>query len=156
MYIVTSKKADKINGQTATVVSQVANAPIQIMLCISKKTLTHEFIKDSGLVGVSVLTQTAPMKVIGHFGFRSGRDFDKFAEIDFKTWKTGCPLVFDNALAVMEGKVIMQKALKTHTIFVANLISAKNIRKGTAMTYEYYQTVLKGKASENAPTYHCV
>ena len=155
MYIVTSKDANKKNGQIATVVSQVTAEPIQLMTCISKETLTHEMIEATGLIGVSILEEATPMKFIGHFGFRSGREFDKFVDMPFKEGKLGVPLVLKHTLVVLEGQVNRCLDVGTHTIFVFEVLSSDRVKKGEAMTYEYYHTVVKGKSPKNAPTYHC-
>ena len=134
MYIITSKLDDRFNGQIATVVVQVTSDPIQIMTCISKNTLTHEFIKQSGILGISILEQETPMKFIGHFGFRSGRDVDKFADIKFKISDINCPLVLEHALVVMDSKVNKQVDVGSHSIFIADLLDAEIVKQGTAMT----------------------
>jgi len=38
---------------------------------------------------VSVLDESAPMKFFGPFGFRSGRDIDKFEKATYKNEGTG-------------------------------------------------------------------
>lgn len=39
-------------------------------------------IEKSGVFSVSVLPVTVPMELSGQFGFKSGRDLDKFAETE--------------------------------------------------------------------------
>lgn len=155
MYVVTSKKDDKINGQIASVVFQATNDPIQIAACISKETLTHDYIEYSKVFGFSILNKSTPMPFIGHFGFRSGRDIDKFININYEKGLTGCPLVTDNALVLLEVNVNQSVDVGTHSLFIGKLQSAKRINEGEAMTYEYYHTVIKGKSPKNAPTYVC-
>lgn len=153
MYIITTKLDDKINGQLATVVFQVTSSPIQLAVCLSKKTYTHELVQQSKIIGISVLVQDTPTKAIGLFGYRCGRDCFKFGGVNYETGVTGVPLVTDNALAVMEIAVNQIMDVGTHTLFVGELKSSKKIREGVAMTYEYYHEVKKGKSPENAPTY---
>ena len=153
MYIVSSKLGAKLNGQIATTVMQVTHEPIQISVCLSKNTLTHEMIQTSRVFGISVLSQTTPMTFIGKFGYKCGRNFDKCTGVCCEQNITGCPLILDNSLVVLESKVSKTLDVGTHTIFVGNLLYAKQIQDGTAMSYEYYHTVLKGKAPANAPTY---
>ena len=78
VYIVTSKAGDRINGQTANALMQVCSSPPLIAMAINKENLTHEFIKKSGVFTVSILSQDAPPRLIGRFGFKSGREVDKF------------------------------------------------------------------------------
>ena len=80
-------------------------------------------------------------------------DIDKFADTDFEKGTLGCPLISENIIAQLEGKVTDQLDVGTHTIFVAELESSKMVADKEAMTYEYYHDVLKGKSPENAPTH---
>jgi len=122
-------------------------------VAISKNNLTHEFISKSGAFAVSVLDESTPMKLIGLFGFKSGRDVDKLSLCAFKKGVTGCPLVTDNTLSLLEVKVIDQVDVGTHTIFVGDLVGAEVLRQGKPLTYAFYHEIKKGKASKNAPTY---
>lgn len=153
MYIITSKLGDKINGQIATTVMQVTNSPIQLSVCLSNKTLTHEMIMQSKVFGVSILRQETPMVFIGRFGFKCGRDTEKCKGVNYEQNLTGCPLVIENSLATMEAQVQQTVNLDSHTLFIGTLLSAKNIDNGTALTYEYYHSIIKGKSPENAPTH---
>ncbi|HCU05407.1 MAG: flavin reductase [Gammaproteobacteria bacterium GWE2_42_36] len=153
LYIVTSLRDDQLNGQIASVVFQVTCDPPKIATCLSKNTLTHEYVQSSGVFGVSLLEKETSMPFIGRFGFRSGRDINKFENIHYEIGLTGCPLVIDNALTTLEVKVTQSVDVGTHTLYVGELISAKELKVGEALTYEYYHTFKKGKSPKNAPTY---
>jgi len=153
LYVVTSHLGEKLNGQIANTVFQVSSEPPRIAVSINKSNLTHEYISKSGVLAVSMLEQSTPMTFIGLFGFKSGRDVDKLSQVKYKMGVTGCPLVTENALAVMEGKVIGNADAGTHTIFVVELVAAEFLREGTPLTYAYYHEAKKGKAPKSAPTY---
>ena len=84
LYIVTSRDGDRLNGQIVNTVIQVTSDPPRVAVIINKKNLTHEYISKSKVFGVSVLDEATPMKFLGPFGFRSGRDMNKFKEVEFK------------------------------------------------------------------------
>jgi len=153
LYVIASRKGDKINGQIANTVIQVCSEPPTISVCINKGNLTHEFIRDSGAFTVSVLAQDTPLGFIGNFGFKSGRDVDKFKGINHKTGQTQAPIVLDNALAYLEAKVLQKVDVSTHTIFVAELVDAEVLREGVPMTYAYYHEVKRGTTPKTAPSY---
>jgi flavin reductase (DIM6/NTAB) family NADH-FMN oxidoreductase RutF len=77
VYVVTSKKGDRFNGQIANTVFQVTSEPPAVAVSINKSNLTHEFIKESRVFTASVLCEETPLTFIGRFGFKSGRDTDK-------------------------------------------------------------------------------
>jgi ferric-chelate reductase [NAD(P)H] len=145
LYIVTSLDGDRLNGQIVNTVIQVTSDPARVAVIVNKQNLTHEFISKSGLFGVSVLDESAPMTFLGPFGFRSGRDVDKLSQVQFKIGVTGCPLVLEYALSVLEAEVIDQIDLGTHTIFIGDTVNAEVLKEGRPLTYRYYQEFLKGK-----------
>jgi flavin reductase (DIM6/NTAB) family NADH-FMN oxidoreductase RutF len=153
LYVVTSYQDDKLNGQIANTVFQVTAEPPRIAVSINKNNLTRQYIEGSGAFAVSVLEQDTPMIFIGLFGFKSGRDVDKLSRVNFKKGVTGCPLVTDNTLSVMEAKIIGKLDAGTHTIFLGELTHAEVLKEGTPLTYAFYQEKKKGKSPKNAPTY---
>ena len=153
MYIVTSIVGDKMNGQIANTVFQVTSEPPAIAVSINKDNLTHKYIEKSGVFAVSVLSKEADMKLIGQFGFKSGREIDKFKGIEFRKGATGCPIVLNSALAYLEAEVQARFDAGTHTIFLGKLVDAGILKEGEPMTYSYYHTVKKGRAPKTAPTY---
>ena len=78
MYIVSSKNGDKINAQLSNTVVQISPEPPTMLISVSKKNLTHEFIENSKVFTINIISDICEMKDIGQFGFRTGRDFDKF------------------------------------------------------------------------------
>ena len=153
VYIISSKKEDRINGQIANTVFQTTSEPPTIAVCINKENLTHEFITESKVFSVSVLEQETDMKFIGKFGFKSGRDEDKFKGVNHKIGITGAPIIRENTIAFMEAEVVMEMDAGTHTLFVGKVVEAGNIKKAKPLTYDYYHQVKKGVSPKTAPTY---
>jgi flavin reductase (DIM6/NTAB) family NADH-FMN oxidoreductase RutF/rubredoxin len=153
LYIVTSCDGEKADGLIANTVCQVTAEPPRISVCIHKENLTHDYIMKSRAFSVSVLDESAPLKFIGIFGFNSGRKIDKLAKVCSRRGKTGCPVVTENSIAVFEGRVIVQVDAGTHTIFIADVVSAETLKAGKPLTYSYYREHLRGKTPKNAPTY---
>jgi len=154
LYVVTSKKDGKFNGQIANTVIQVTSDPQMISVCLNKQNLTHEFVQASKVLAVSILSQETPMEFIGRFGFKSGRDVDKFKDLQPVLGVTGAPIVLDNALAYLEAQVVDSISVVTHTLFIGKLANAEVVKEeGEPLTYAYYQLVKRGKSPKTAPTY---
>jgi flavin reductase (DIM6/NTAB) family NADH-FMN oxidoreductase RutF/rubredoxin len=153
VYIVTSFSGEKLNGQIANTAIQVCADPPKIAISINKGNLTHEYISKSGVFAVSILEESVPMTFIGLFGFKSGREIDKFSQVSFKKGVTGSPMVTDNAISIMEAKVTGSIDAGTHTVFIGDVVGAEVLKQGTPLTYAVYQEVKKGKAPKTAPTY---
>jgi len=153
LYIVCSRKGDKLNGQIANTVFQITSEPPTIAVSINKSNLTHEFIEQSKVFAASILAQDTPLAFIGHFGFKSGRDIDKLKGINYKLGETKAPVVTDHALAYLEAKVNKEVDVGTHTIFIGELVGADVISEGEPMTYAYYHQVKRGTTPKTAPSY---
>lgn len=140
MFVVTSKKDGRLNGQAANTVFQITSEPARVALGINNKNLTHEFITASGVAAVTVLGK-GNMRLIKKFGFASGRDVDKFADIDYLTGPaTGCPVLKDGA-AYLELKILKDKSIDagTHTLFVADVVGGGALKTVEPITYAYYR-----------------
>lgn len=153
MYIVSSRKGDRYNAQTANTVFQITSEPPTVAVSINRKNLTWEYIRESKVFAASVLCEDTPLSFIGHFGFKSGRDIDKLEGINYKAGVTGAPVILDNAVAYLEAKVIQEMDVLTHTIFVGEIVAAEIVAEKACMTYEYYHQVKRGTTPKTAPTY---
>jgi flavin reductase (DIM6/NTAB) family NADH-FMN oxidoreductase RutF len=154
MYIISSIESEKINGAIANTVFQITSDPMTIAVSINKQNLTHEFMNNSKVFTASILSEEAAMNFIGIFGFRSGRDINKFEKVKYKTGINGAPIVLENTIGYIEAEIIQNVDIGTHTIFIGKVINAEsfdNINK--PMTYAYYHEIKGGKASKLAPTY---
>lgn len=153
MYIVTSGTQSECNGQIANTVFQVTSEPETIAVSINKQNFTHEFIRKTGFLAVSVLSRNASMKLIGGFGFRCGKDFDKFEGVTYKVGKTGIKIVLDGVIAYIEAKVDKEVDLGTHTLFIARVVDTEVLSDDEPMTYAFYHEIKKGLTPSTAPTY---
>lgn len=153
LYVISSKKDDKFNGQIANTVFQTTSDPPTMAVCINKQNLTHQYIQESKVLTVSILSKETPMKFIGHFGFKSGRDLDKFKDVDYKIGVTGAPIIIENILGFLEIEFTDSLDVGTHTIFSGKVVDADIIKDGEPMTYAYYHEIKRGKAPKTAPTY---
>ncbi len=153
LYIVSSPKGNEINAQLANTVFQITPQPATIAISIAKQNLTHKFINESKVFTISIISDKWTMIEIGKFGFKSGRDIDKFADCDYKIGKNGAPIVLGKTVGYIECKVIKSLDAGSHTIFLGEVTEAENLSELNPMTYDYYHKVLRGKEPKNAPTF---
>jgi flavin reductase (DIM6/NTAB) family NADH-FMN oxidoreductase RutF/rubredoxin len=153
LYVICSKNGKKTNGQIANALFQVTSEPPTIAVSINKQNLTHEYITESKVFTVSILDKKTPLPLIGTFGFKSGRDIDKFKNVHFKLGTTQAPIILDNTLAYLEAHVIDKIDVGTHTIFIGKITDTALLSEEAVMTYEYYHEVKGGYSPKTAPTY---
>lgn len=153
IYIVSSLKNGMYNGQIVNALFQVTPDPVQIIVSLYKKNLTHEYISDIKKFSVSVLSINTPMSFIGRFGFRSGREFDKFEKIGYKISNAGIPIVTENTIAYMDCDVINAIDIGSHTGFIAQIADTGVLSDEKPLSYAYYKEVKGGKTPKGATTY---
>ncbi|MGE5309084.1 MAG: flavin reductase family protein [Deltaproteobacteria bacterium] len=153
MYIVSSVKDGRFNGQIVNTVFQITDAPAMIAVCINRMNLTREFIEASGLLSVSVLSEETPMTYIGRFGFRSGHDIDKFKDTKSRVLASGCPVALDHSLGYIEAVVKDRQENGAHTLYTCEVRDSGIIAAGRPLTYEQYHEIKKGLTPKSAPTY---
>ncbi|HDQ93533.1 MAG TPA: flavin reductase family protein [Synergistetes bacterium] len=153
LYLVCSRKGEKLNGQVANAVMQVTAEPVSIVACLHKDNLTTECIRESKVFSVSVLEEETPMTFIGTFGFKCGREVDKLALCTHDIGSTGAPVVLDHAVAAIEAKIVREVEIFAHVMFFGEVVASRVIKEMKPLTYAYYHEVKKGKSPKNAPTF---
>lgn len=159
LYVVASRQGEKINGQCANTVFQITSSPVTIAMGINKNNLTHQYIEDSQVFSVSILSSSG-LELVRNFGFRSGRDADKFDGIDYDMGALGVPLL-KNCLAALECTVVGSMDLGTHTLFIGKVTCARAgdagqsmTRSGSVgepMTYAMYHRIKNNPPKQAAP-----
>ncbi|MFH1097418.1 MAG: flavin reductase [Candidatus Desantisbacteria bacterium] len=76
---------------------------------------------------ISILAKETPLEFIGHFGFKSGREVDKFKSINYKPGITGVPIILDNSTGYLEAEVIGS---------VASTLTCRNKYSGFLLSQE--------------------
>jgi flavin reductase (DIM6/NTAB) family NADH-FMN oxidoreductase RutF/rubredoxin len=155
MCIVSSKKDGNINGCIVNTVFQITPEPPVIVISVNRQNLTWEYISASKVFTVSILAEDAPMPFIGRFGFRTGRDFNKFEGVKYKTGQSGCPIILDNTIAFIEAEVLQTIDVISHTLFIAKVTACETLDGSKPpLTYDYYRCVKCGRTPRTAATYH--
>lgn len=154
LFVLGTLNDAKPTGCAVNTAIQVANDPALLAVSVNHQNFTNECMKKTGRVTVSILDQDAPMELIGTFGFRSGRDTDKFAQVPHVAAPSGLPRLSEHACAWFDCKVKSAVDLPTHTLFVLEVEDAGRLSGAAApMTYAYYHHVKKGTAPKTAPHY---
>ena len=156
LYVVTTNDGEKDNGLIVNTVMQLTSSPERVAVTVNKANYSHGTIKKTGKMNVNCLSTEAPFKVFEAFGFKSGRDTDKF--------KDCTPIRSENGLAVLPRYINMFMSLSvedyvdlgTHGMFICSLTEAKVISDAETMTYSYYHKNVKPKPNtEKKKGYIC-
>ena len=144
LYLVAANENGKDNACIVNTVMQVTQNPIRLLVSVSNQNLTHDMIKNTGKLTVSVLTEKTPFAVYSHFGYQSGKKVDKFEDFeDVTRCANGCYRLNRNSSAYFCGTVCESIALDTHTMFLVEVSDADIVSSQAPVTYDFYQKYVK-------------
>lgn len=151
LFVVSSQENGQDNACILNTVMQITDNPKRIMIAVNKNNLTCDMIAKSGIFNISILSEEAPMSIFESFGFVSGRDKDKFADIDFKARSNnGLYYLTKYSNTLISAKVIKSIDCGTHIAFLAEVTEAKILSEIRSMTYQYYFDNVKPKPAPKA------
>lgn len=139
VYLVSTKSGGKINGQIAvdvigfTFLKEWPRAAI----FIGKDKLTHDLISKSNVFALNLLS-VKQMELVRTFGMRSGRDVDKFANIECATAVTGSPII-KNCVGYVDFKVIEKIDLGDHTMFYGLAVDSQLMAGEIPLRISYFK-----------------
>ena len=146
LYVLTARENGFDNGCIINTVSQVTSNPNRITIAVNKANKTHDMVLATGEFNVSILANSVPFDTFKAFGFRSGKDTDKFA--DFKAVERSANGIFyvsANTNSYISAKVVSATDLGTHTLFLADVTDCEVLSNETSVTYDYYHKYIKPK-----------
>lgn len=152
LYVLTSNDGKKDNGMIVNTVMQLTDTPLRVGVTINKQNYTHDTVMNSRIMNVSCLSTDAPFSIFENFGFRSGKDNDKFEGIDVPHSENGLPYLDKYANAFLSLAVEDTVDLGTHTMFICTLTESKTLSNAPSMTYAYYHSDVKPKPETKKKT----
>lgn len=156
LYVVTSYDGIKDNGMIVNTVSQVTSSPNRIAVCINKQNYSHDTILKTGIMNVNCLSVEAPFSVFETFGFKSGKNVNKFAGQNVRHSENGLVFLPRYINAFMSLEVEQYVDLGTHGMFICTISEAQVMSDKETMTYSYYQENVKPKPNaEKKKGYIC-
>lgn len=150
VFMLSTKDGETVNGCITNTCMQVANSPTRIAIAVINTNYTCDLIKKSGVFALSLLDETCSFELIKHFGFQSGREVNKFENLQMPVDVNGIPYMGWQACAVISGKVVSSQDLGSHTLFIAEVVDAKLLNDNAPLTYDDYQTKVKPKPAPKA------
>ncbi len=156
LYVLTLNSDGKDNALIVNTVSQVAVSPDKIAVCINKANYSHDEVLKSKKMNVCPISEDAPFSLFENFGFRSGKDCNKFEGVT--AYRTGNGLLFPaeyvNAFISLEVESYVD--LGSHGMFICTITDAGVISEKNTMSYSYYHKNVKPqKKPEGKKGYIC-
>lgn len=143
LYVVTTNDGEKDNGLIVNTVAQVAENPTRIAVTINKLNYSHDVIVKTGILNVNCLTVGTPFSIFQKFGFKSGRDTDKFSSVMAEKTENGLAIIPDYVNGVISLKTEQYVDLGSHGMFICTVTDAKTFSDAESITYAYYHKYVK-------------
>lgn len=135
LHVITTKHGDKLNGMTAAWCMRTSLKPALVAVSIGKTRYSHGLIEKSGVFAVNVLSE-GQEETGRHFGFKSGRNTDKFEGIEYTKAKTGSPILKGIA-SYLDCKVVSACETGDHTIFVGEVLDSEVYDENPPLLYRH-------------------
>ena len=147
VQVLTTRVDGKDYGCIINSACQVASGePKKLSVSVIAKNYTCEMIAKAGKFNVSILTEEAPYSLFQRFGFQSGRDTDKFADLPYEDrTANGLRYIPEYTNAVLSCEVIEVKDLGASVLFIADVVEAKVLSGDPSCSYSYYHAHIKPK-----------
>ena len=147
LEVLTTLHNGKDYGCIINSAAQVSEGDLKkVAVSVINKNYTCDMIKETGKFNVSVLTEDAPYSLFQDFGFRSGRDVDKFSGVSYNDrMSNGIRYMPQYTNAVFACEVIQSFDLGVSTLFIANVVETKVLSNAPSATYAYYHAHIKPK-----------
>ena len=139
VFMLSTKCGDKVNGCITNTCMQVANSPVRVAISVLNTNYTCDLIKESGVFALSLLDETTTFETIKHWGFQSGHNVDKLADLPLPEDVNGVPYLSWSTCAVLSCKVVDKIDLGSHTMFIGEVVDAVVTGDSTA----FYRMCMK-------------
>jgi len=154
LYLLSAKNDERDNACIINTFLQItSNEPCMCIISVNKQNFTNEIISKTRKFNLSTLTVETPFEILKRFGYQSGRDVNKFKDVE--TWHdesllfarsaNGLVYLTDYANAYLSFDVLEMMDFGSHTVFTAMLTESETLNNKESMTYDYYRRNVKPK-----------
>jgi len=141
IYVLTTQHETVINGMIISWVSQVSHDPPLIMAALHPNRFSCSLMKKSGHFALHVIAKSQKDLIDQ---FRVPKPSEKFADIDWQTGMTGCPVLKD-CLAWFECKIKETYQPGNHCLFVGEVVHAGCSGEASPLCTLDYEAVYSGR-----------
>ena len=154
LYVLTTRDGARDNGMIVNTVTQVNDRMVAVT--VNKRNFSFDTIRKTGVLNVNCLTVQTPFRVFEQFGFRSGRDVDKFAGAQVRRSENGLAILPEYSNAFLSLQVEQYVDLDTHGMFLCSITESRVLSNEETMTYTYYHKNVKPRpATEGKKGFVC-
>jgi len=134
VYIVTSSYRRKPAGCTAVWINRASFDPPLVSVHMQPKCHTMDTIRKGKRLCINVLDNQS-LLLARRFGFSSGWETDKFADVPYKNSLNGSP-VLEAAVSYIDCKLKKEIPVGDHILVIAEVMDAAVVREDSPLLYD--------------------
>ncbi|MBV6450662.1 MAG: Flavin-dependent monooxygenase, reductase subunit HsaB [Anaerolineales bacterium] len=131
--VVTAAHNGQRYGMTVNSLASVSLEPPIISLTLKQLTHTHELVERSGEFSMTILADSQK-DISDRFAGKNPEIRDRFEGVETETLELDAPLI-KGGLAYFNCRVIHSQQFGENTLFLAEVVAAKNVQDGDPLVY---------------------
>ena len=138
--VVSTRYQGARHGMTVSSFTSVSLQPQVVTISLTKSSRTHDLILSAGCFGITILS-TDQQNISELFAGQTTESEDRFKGLEIITLETGAPFI-KAGLAFLDCKVSAVHDFGTNSMFIGEVIAAKEGDNGTPIVYynqQYHQ-----------------
>jgi flavin reductase len=121
-------------GFTATAVCSISDTPPSLLVCMNRRSLQNEPLKQNGVFCVNTLS-AGQQELSGVFSGVGKLEMEsRFRHGSWVTLETGSPVLLD-AIVSFDCRIVQALEVNTHTIMIAEVLAVRNSSRVTSLIY---------------------
>ncbi len=133
VVIATAAHLDVQHGMTVSSFTSLSLTPAQVLVSLAQNTRTHDLVARSRFFGITILS-ASQQDVSDRFAGRIADEQNRFAGLETFTLESGAPMIA-GGLAHLDCHVVTTLGSGTHTIFIGEVLAARNVEEGDPLAY---------------------
>ncbi len=131
--VVTAAHDGVQHGMTVSSFTSVSLTPPQVLISLAQTARTHDLIMRSRNFGISILN-SSQVELSDRFAGRVPDEMDRLSGVETINLVSNVPLI-KQGLAQLDCRVVTTIGSGTHTIFIAEVLSAQSSEDGDPLLY---------------------
>lgn len=131
--VVTASHGGVQHGMTVSSFTSLSLTPPQVLVSLAQNTRTHDLVTRSRSFGISILSVNQ-REISDRFAGRVPDELDRLAGLETFVMTSGAPMLA-GGLAHLDCHVVTTLGSGTHTIFIGEVLQARNAADGDPLIY---------------------
>jgi flavin reductase (DIM6/NTAB) family NADH-FMN oxidoreductase RutF len=131
--VITAARGEEVRGMTANAVTSLSLEPLLLLICVDKRTVTHQFLEEAQHFAVNILAEDQE-QVSRALASRDSEDARRLIGYRYRSGQTGAPILED-CLAYVECRITEVLEGGDHSIFIGEVEAGDVLREVSPLLF---------------------